>query len=356
MGKWEKRSLVGAPLFAAANSGRGFVNFYDDVFDNSRIQTRYLIKGGPGTGKSHLLRRVAQYAEQQGRSVMCYRCSSDPDSLDGIVIDESIALIDSTAPHSVEPTLVGARDRIVNLGDFWDADALSEHREEIATLAEKKSACYRRGYRFLAACDEVYEVNRSLVLPYVKHEKLAAAVSRRLSRVPRGNGFRLIPGLSDAVGMKGSVHLDSYEQRAERLYVIEDFCDTGTLFLRALLTGGAQKEMPMRVSYHPIHLGEPDAVLFCDTGECFVIARDEQTCQKAAARINMKRFLDVEGLRGVRTRLRMNGRLYDALLGSAEEALQKAGEYHFELERIYSAHMDFAAQNRFIESFCLKIL
>jgi len=356
MGKWEKKSLSGMPLFAAANSGRGFISFYEDVFGAKEIEKRYLIKGGPGTGKSHLLRCVAEYAEQRGCEVSYYRCSSDPDSLDGIVIDKRIAVVDSTPPHSIEPMLAGARDEIVNLGDFWDAAALSMRRAEIAALSEQKSTCYRSAYRFLAACDDLYAVNRSIVLSHVKHEKLEAAVARRLGRMPRGNGFSLLPGLSDAVGMKGSVHLDSYEQQAKKLHVIEDFHETGALFLRALLTGGMHRECPMRVSYHPIHVGEPDAVCFCDTGDCFVIGKGDTPDGKESSRINMKRFVDADGLRAERVRLRMNARMYDALLGSAEEALRDAGKHHFALERIYATCMDFEAQNRFVKEFCKKIL
>ncbi len=356
MGKWEKKSLSGTPLFAAANSGRGFISFYEDVFGAKDIEKRYLIKGGPGTGKSHLLRCVAEYAEQKGKKVAYYRCSSDPDSLDGIVIDKRIAVVDSTPPHSIEPILAGVRDEIVNLGDFWDVAALAARKEEIAVLNEKKSSCYRSAYRFLAACDDLYAVNRSIVLPYVKHDKLEAVVARRLGRIPRGSGFSLLPGLSDAVGMKGSVHLDSYEQRAKKLHVIEDFHETGALFLRALLTGGMHRDCPMRVSYHPIHVGEPDAVYFCDSGDCFVIAKGETPDGKELSRINMKRFVDVDALRVDRVRLRMNARMYDALLGSAEEALHDAGKHHFELEQIYASCMDFEAQNGFVKAFCERIL
>ncbi len=356
MGQWEKRSLSGTPLFAAANSGKGFFSFYKDVFDRRGLERRYLIKGGPGTGKSYLLRSVAEYAHAKGKAVEYYRCSSDPDSLDGIVIDERIAVLDATAPHSVEPELPGARDEIVNLGAFWDADALAVHAEEIAALTEKKSECYRRAYRFLAACDHLYADNRALILPHVRHAKLQGAVARRLECIPRGRGYSLLPGLCDAIGMKGRVHLDSYEQWAKKLYVIEDHHDTGALFLRALLTRGMEKECAMRVSYHPIHVGEPDAVYFCDTGDCFVIANGELPEGKSMTRINMKRFVDAEGVREVRSKLRMNGRMYEALLGSAEEALGEAGKHHFDLERIYAAGMDFDAENRFVRSFCEKIL
>lgn len=355
MGQWETRSPTGTPLFAAANSGKGFVSFYEDVFNRSGIERRYLLKGGPGTGKSHVLRCVADHARADGRTVESYCCSSDPDSLDGIVIDGKIAVLDGTAPHLVDAELPGARDELIDLGAFWNTAALAVRVGEIASLNEKKSACYRRAYRFLSACDELYAVNRSLILPSVKHEKLQNAVLRRLATIPRGKGGSILPGLSDSIGMKGSVHFDTYEQWAKHLYVIEDVHETATLFLRALLTGGLQQECPMRVSYHPIHVGEPDAVYFCDTGDCFVIAREDGDAQTGSTHINMKRFVDAEAVRAVRSKLRMNRRLYDAMLTAAEDALSEVGTHHFALEAIYSQCMDYEAENRFLRSFCANL-
>ena len=76
----------GGELFAAANSGKGFCSFYGEIFSPERTERRYLIKGGPGTGKSSLMRRVAGEAEKRGYGVEYYRCSSDPTSLDAILI------------------------------------------------------------------------------------------------------------------------------------------------------------------------------------------------------------------------------------------------------------------------------
>ena len=53
-------------FFAAANSGNGFVSFYSQIFGNDRIEQRYLIKGGPGTGKSTFMKKIAQRAEEKG--------------------------------------------------------------------------------------------------------------------------------------------------------------------------------------------------------------------------------------------------------------------------------------------------
>ena len=44
-----------------------------------------LVGGAPGIGKSTLLRRIAAHLEEQGETVELIHCSSDPDSLDGVI-------------------------------------------------------------------------------------------------------------------------------------------------------------------------------------------------------------------------------------------------------------------------------
>lgn len=349
-----KPKFLADPLFAAANSGKGFMSFYSEIFACESIERRYIIKGGPGTGKSSFMKRISAEALARGRTVEHYRCSSDPDSLDGIVIDGKIAIIDGTAPHSEDTELAGARDEIVDLGAFWNSKALRQRREAIELLRKQKSECYKMAYRYLNGCDGIFEINRSLVLKAVAQKKLERAVSRYLSSIPRGEGGGIRPAIADSFGMKGRVRFDSYERSAKKLYVIEDFFKTGHLFLRALITGALQRDCPLRVSYDPVHVSEPDAVYFCHTGDCFVIS-DGAGEHKGDVRINMKRFVSAEKIRAVRSRVRANDRIYDALLESAKDSLTSAGESHFELEKIYSSAMDFDAQNEFCEAFITKL-
>lgn len=86
--------------FLGANSPSGFYSLYDQLIDLETARSVYLLKGGPGCGKSSLMRRVARHAEAAGCAVEYIICSGDPDSLDAIVIPElSAALVDATAPH-----------------------------------------------------------------------------------------------------------------------------------------------------------------------------------------------------------------------------------------------------------------
>lgn len=348
--KTSEHKFLADPLFAAANSGKGFVSFYSEIFADPSIEQRYIIKGGPGTGKSGFMKRVASEAAARGKTVEYYRCSSDPDSLDGIVIDGKVAVIDGTAPHSEDTELAGARDEIIDLGAFWDSEALRKQRAEIERLRGEKSECYKRAYRYLNGCDGLFEINRSLLMGIMNHEKLSRAVLRYLSVIPRGDGGKITPALADSLGMKGRVRFDSYERSAEKLYVVEDQFKTAHLFLRALITGALQKDCPLRVSYDPVHVSEPDAVFFCNTGDCFVIS-NENNGQKGDAYVNMKRFVKAERLRDIRPQLRSNDRIYNALLDSAKESLALASNCHFQLENIYSQTMDFKALDAFLCEF-----
>ena len=91
-------------FYLGANSPTGFYSLYDQLLEPEQAETIYILKGGPGCGKSSLMRRVAQQAAQAGETVEYILCSADPDSLDGVVLPRlGAALVDGTAPHGTAP-------------------------------------------------------------------------------------------------------------------------------------------------------------------------------------------------------------------------------------------------------------
>jgi len=72
--------------FAASNSVSGFFSYYDEIFNAARIGRVYAVKGGPGTGKSRFLRAVAACAEEADWETEYVYCSSDPYSLDAVIL------------------------------------------------------------------------------------------------------------------------------------------------------------------------------------------------------------------------------------------------------------------------------
>lgn len=353
--------IEGAPRnthFAAVNSGRGFVSFYKEIFGAPRVRRRYIIKGGPGTGKSSFMKRVAAEAEARGRAVDYYRCASDPHSLDGIIIGGvggDIAIIDGTAPHTVEPVNPGAYDEIIDLGRFWDSDRLYMSYNEIAALSALKSESYAKAYKFLSGALNVKEVNDAIVDKAFLCEKMRGAVERIFRNIPEGRGGGIKYGIVNAFGMSGSVHLKSYEQGAQKLYTVFDCYGTGTRFLSAVLDCAKAKKQPVRISVAPLEPDKPDAVYLEDIGVAFVLADEAGEACEVGTRINMRRFIDEELLSEKKGEYKMNYRIFSALLDAAKDSLASAGEYHFRLEKIYSGCMDFSAQNDFADRFCAKL-
>ena len=87
-------------FYLGANSPTGFYSLYDQLLEPEQAETIYILKGGPGCGKSSLMRRGAQAMEEKGASVEYIACSGDPDSLDAVVFPAlNTAIVDGTAPH-----------------------------------------------------------------------------------------------------------------------------------------------------------------------------------------------------------------------------------------------------------------
>ena len=345
----------GFEFFAAANSGKGFISFFDKIFGSEKISRRYLIKGGPGTGKSSFMRRVADVAKLGGARVDYYYCSSDPSSLDGIIIDGSIALIDSTAPHSLEPDIVGARDNIVDLGAFWSENLLAEKYEQIKAYTEKKKRAYRLAYRFLSASMQCDIASREAFLPYVNFARLERVARRLTRKIKRGAGYKLTIGLRSALGMAGKRTLESYERTSEQIFYIEDHYGLGFALLSRICEFAMRNENKISVSYVPLCPDLPDAVYFEEEKLAFVVCGTEKK-----KRVSLRRALDLSGLsqkekRALRERARSAKKLSEALVVSACDELALAGDAHFELEKIYRSAMDFPALDAFFAEFIKKI-
>ncbi len=342
--------------FAAANSGSGFVSYYGEIFDPVRFGRTYLIKGGPGTGKSSLMRRAAEAAERRGLSVVRYACSSDPDSLDGIIVGENrFAMLDATAPHLKDPVLPGAADELIDLGRFWHRERLISAREEILSLNTRKKEAYVRAYLWLSGVQAAERNIRCLLAVCTDYPKLRRAVSRYLQGIPSGKGEEK-PGLIDSVGMRGRVCIDTMQKKAVRTYVLRGTRGGGDIFLRELRTECSARKI--NFVYAP-RADDPTALnglYFPDAGVAFVDESCAVDSYGEDKSVNMERFLKADCLRKVRRELRHAARTRAMMEEGAAYAFSEIREAHFALENIYMDAMDFSALNAYGNALIERIL
>lgn len=346
MPQFEKR------YFAAANSCDGFVSFFDDIYKN--VNKLYIIKGGPGTGKSKLMRDIANEARNKNYDIEYFYCSSDPSSLDGIIINDiNLGVVDGTAPHARDPKFPGVCEEIVNVGDFWKLSALNSKRDIIKNIINKKSELYENMYRYLAAADEIDGEIKSITRKAVNYEKLSAAVNRLAKNIKSGSGYCKEIRILDAICMNGEFNFSTFYDIAENHYIIRDNYNIAYILLRELLCMAKLKSQPVYVSYSSLNPLYENALYFPEISTSFTLSvGDSKPDDKI---INMERFISVDYIKNHKNKLKFGRKCFNSLIEGAFEYLNDIKESHANLEHIYTSAMDFKRKEDFTKKLLIKI-
>jgi len=327
---------AGETWFAGANTERGFVGCYADMANEWELERLYIVKGGPGTGKSTLIREAAEAAERAGFPVTRYLCGSDPGSLDGAVFDGRIAVVAGTAPHTLDMDFPGAASELFDCSRFWDGGMLEARREEIVFHGEAKREAYRGAYRYLAAAGKLLAEEETLAAECFDFDKAARAVQRLAKKIRPGTGKegekRTLRRFTHAVTMRGNCFVPTLTAGAESVYAVEDAMGTAPLFLNLLEGVLAEEGIPHLAGMFPIG------------GRIFGIRAGSAAFRYGEARegeipVRMTRFLT--GDASLRGRLRRAEKIAGSALDGAVSRLSGAAEHHFALEEIYRSAMDY---------------
>lgn len=131
--------------YAGGNTARGFYSLYESNLEG--LDRVFILKGGPGTGKSTMIKKLGQRWNEAGFDIEYLHCSSDTGSVDGLIIRSiGVGIVDGTAPHVIEPTAPGAIEEYINLGEAWDSKKLAHRKIEILELAHQKKQAFETAY------------------------------------------------------------------------------------------------------------------------------------------------------------------------------------------------------------------
>ena len=334
--------------FLGANAPTGFYSLYSELLPPEEARRVYLLKGGPGCGKSTLMRRVGAQLEAAGLDTEYILCSGDPHSLDGLLLPElGVCLADATAPHVLEPKYPGAVECYLNLGDCYDYEALYTIRQDIMDSMRGYKACYARAYRCLEASAELSEDVRATLLtpelPQWLARRAKGILHRELKVRCPGRTGRIKQRFLSAVTHRGYLCLyDTALAQCPKIYELQDTCGLAHELLLPLLTGAVERGYDVVACPDPMAPDRLAHLLLPDAGLCFLSSTPSAVFpDRPTRRIRLDTAVDDQLLRENRPRLRFAKKVSAALLDEAVVSLGQAKSKHDTLEGLYNPHVDF---------------
>lgn len=338
-------------FFLAANSRRGFVSFFESFIAEHFDRDVYLLKGGPGCGKSTLIRRVCQPLAREGEAVEYIYCSSDPESLDGMALSDRLAILDATAPHAVEPSFPGARGGYLALPEFLGRPALRAKYPALLTLSAASKEHYAQAYRLIAASAQIDEHIAQSIRPYFAADRLRrrakGIITREMPRAGTGRGMlkkRFIDGITPRGFLRLSGTIDAL---CSRVYDLQDSYGFAPVLLEPLLEGALRQGYDVYACYCPKNPERLLHLLIPALSLGFVTSTPQHQYEgDPYRRVRVDACVDYGPRRQLRGHARLLSRLSQSLIDDAVTEIAAAHALHDRIEELYRPHIDTAALDR----------
>lgn len=334
-------------FFLGANTPQGFVSRFDQLADIDLGWRVFVIKGGPGSGKSTLMKKISAAFEDEPLEII--HCSSDVHSLDGVIIPgKKAGIADGTNPHAIEPAYPGVLESLVDMTSCWDADRLYLCREEIIRLFRSISKCHEFCCRFLSAASSLMGDTHRMALECVNIKKISRYCDRLAKQElkPNKNASpkESVRFLSAVTNLGIHMFSETAEKLCDRIYIIND--DHGAvsrLLLNLIRSKALSAGYDVIACYCPLSPFDKLEHLFIPKlGLGFMTSNRFHRIEILPHRvINSQRFTDNNKLKTYKRRFSFNRKAAGQMVDQAARLLAEAKSLHDELEHYYIEAMDF---------------
>lgn len=339
-------------FFLGNNTNKGFYSYFGYILEKDNYNYLYCIKGGPGTGKSSFMRKIGNRLINEGYDVEFAHCSSDPNSLDGLIIPSAgIAFVDATAPHVMEPQCPGANGEIIHLGKYWNSEGLRKNRQGILENTVFISDCFKRAYLYLEAAGFIYK--DMFAISYDANLEIESFINDELTKYPivkkSGNIRKLFASAITPFGLIN--YLDSLSS-GNKVYLVKGNVNSD-IFMEEILRNAVTRGMDCEVFYCSINPDRKIDHILIKPLNIFIASSN-----KYHAVINHTEVLDVELKESkIETQpLSNNQEFFENLLYKAVANINQAKKAHDILEKYYIDNMDFDAVNEYSQQMSDRIL
>lgn len=337
-------STANLSYFAASNGFSGFSSIFNYVFSPDKFKHIFILKGGPGTGKSTLMKKVINYAYKNGIYSEAIYCSSDPNSLDGVILednDEKIAIIDGTSPHTVDPKYPIAAESIINLADGIDKGLIIEKRDEIFFLNSEKSKAYTKAYDLLKIAGSMHNYIIKAYKALIDEREITKFANDVINTYATNKTYKTVRCYHISSFSKyGYTQLsDDYTNLKGISFFTDGFIEEITLKKISELMNN--RHMINTICPSPFSENIIDAIY---TDNYIFKSRGDSEIK-----------INLSDLVVQNCSLTEEKRIYSNLLELSREQFAIASDYHFKLEKIYSEAINFKHNDKIYDNLIKEI-
>jgi chloramphenicol 3-O-phosphotransferase len=346
-------------IYPGGNTAQGFYSLYDSALQN--LRRLFILKGGPGTGKSTLIRQVGLAMVDRGYDIEFLHCSSDNRSLDGVIIPAAgIGVVDGTAPHIVDPKYPGAVDEIVNLGECWNDEHLRENRESIVEYTTSISGHFGQAYTLLKEARGIeaeWEAIISQAMDFARiDQKTEELLGEIFNRAPQVR--HLFAGALTPEGTTN--YIENLTEDCERRFILRGAPGSGK---STLIAKAAQEAVKKGFSIELFHCAfDPNSVDMVVIPYLRTAVLDGSPPHLIEPRrpgdrvIDLMEFADKAVLEQQQAELAEKQRQFEEAVQAAVGEIAEAKRLHDQLETFYIEAMDFDELDAVRERMINKVL
>lgn len=352
-------------VFPGGNTTLGFYSFYDQILPQEKANHIYCIKGGPGVGKSSFMKKIGKKITDLGFFVEYHHCSSDPNSLDALVIPKlKIALIDATSPHIVDPKNPGAVDEILNLGQFWNEDGIKEHKQEIINTNKENKRLFAKAYQYLKAAKEIYDVYELTEAKAFNVNEYNLVIQQLIEEVfnnikiinKRGEDRHLFGYALTPIGI--TEFRDTIISNYKNQYIIKESVGASSEeLMNEIVKEALKRGLDVECYHSPIKVSKIEDIIIPELSISISVNNQySQVNFDCNKEINLTELMNKDILNKICDEIDEDKELFETLLYKALNYINKAKSNHDKLEAYYVPNMNFEEVDKLIEKITNKIL
>lgn len=342
-------------LFPGGNTSKGFYSFYRYILSQEEARRIICIKGGPGTGKSTLMKNIGKLYSDKGYDVEYHHCSSDNNSLDGVVVKGlNVALLDGTSPHMTDPINPGAVDEILNMGDCWREEGFAKYRRNIIDINKEIGKTFKRAYKYLGAAKVIHEdwsACNSEALNMSKLYKYTESLKSSLFIKPISNmGFdRHL--FATAFTPDGIVSfIDNLIEDYEKVYVLNGGPGYGkTTILQTISDEALKRGYYVETFHDPLVPERIEHVLIPMLKTAIITSNEINQKTLPGIQIRMESFASISAVNKYANQVDEDKYYFYELINKALQVISGAKALHDDLEKYYIENIDFDKINEKVE-------